>query len=488
MNSPRDDYQESPLAKTKIVATLGPACNSPDMLRQMVVAGVDIFRLNFAHGSHEVLAESVTAIRQIAAELGRPVGILGDLGGPKIRLEDLPGGSLRVDWGERYSFVHETDPEDPTQFSTTYDGLIDDLKVNDPVLLADGTVALRVVEKHADRAVCVVEQPGLLRSGQGVNLPGVDLRVPSVTEKDRADLAWAVAQGLDFIGLSFVRRGDDIHELRRLIGELGPEHLPFIVAKIEKPEAVVALEGILTEADVVMVARGDLGVEIDIVRVPAIQKQIIRECNRQRVPVITATQMLDSMQHNRIPTRAEASDVANAVLDGSDAVMLSGETAIGDYPLLSVAMMSRIVQEAEPFVVPHKELPIGVSSRNAATQMTRAVTLGAMHAAEQLAANLIVVLTRSSKTAIAVSELRSPIPILALTDSPRTARRLCVAWGVTALVTDVCQKPPECWMDSVVEWGRQQGILETGHRVVLVGSTDWTQPGKDLMLVHTVAE
>ncbi len=487
MNSPQDGYQESPLAKTKIVATLGPACDSPDMLRQMVVAGVDIFRLNFAHGRHDELAESVVAIRKMAAELGRSVGILGDLGGPKIRLGTLPGGSQRVDRGERYAFVHNPDPDNPTEFSATYNGLVDDLKVDDPVLLADGTVALRVVDKQADRAVCVVEQPGLLRSGQGVNLPGVDLRVPSVTEKDRADLAWAVAQGLDFIGLSFVRRADDIYELRRLIGQLNPEHSPFIVAKIEKPEAVVELDGILTQADVIMVARGDLGVEIDIVRVPAIQKQIIRECNRQRVPVITATQMLDSMQHSQMPTRAEASDVANAVLDGSDAVMLSGETAIGEYPLQSVVMMSRIVQEAEPFVVPHKELPIGVSSRNAATQMTRAVALGAMHAAEQLAADLIVVLTRSSKTAIAVSELRSPIPILALTDSPQTARRLCVAWGVTALVTDVCQKTPECWMEFVVTWGRQQGILETGHRVVLVGSTNWTQPGKDLMLVHTVA-
>ncbi len=472
--------------KTKVVATVGPACGSPDRLRRMAAAGVDIFRLNFAHGQHEQMAEHVAAIRRIADELDRPVGILGDLGGPKIRLGALTDGALQVDRGRKYAFVSEADPNDPTALTTTYDGLIDDLDVDDPVLLADGTVALRVVEKLPDRAVCVVEQPGLLRSGQGVNLPGIGLRVPSITEKDRTDLAWAVAHGLDFIGLSFVRRASDIQHLRRLIEELKPQQSPYIVAKIEKPEAVAELEGILAETDAVMVARGDLGVEVDIVRVPALQKRIIRACNRRRVPVITATQMLDSMHRNTLPTRAEASDVANAVLDGTDAVMLSGETAIGNYPLRSVTMMIRIVREAEPLMVANRELPIGVSSRNVATETTRAVALSAMHAAEQLAANLIVVLTRSGKTALAVSELRSPISILALTDSPHTARRLCIAWGVRCVVTDVCRGTPQQMMEFVVDWGRRQEVLEAGQYVVLVGTTDWARPGKDLMLVHTV--
>lgn len=483
--SSRTDYCEHLLAKTKIVATVGPACDAPEMLGRMVTAGVDIFRLNFAHGEHSSLVRIIAAIRQIAEELDRPVGILGDLGGPKIRLGNLPGGTLEVAEERRYAFAREAVADDPEALTTTYDGLVDDVEIGDFVLLADGTVTLRVVEKHPDRAVCSVEQPGMLRSGQGVNLPGSDLRVPTLTEKDRSDLVWALAQGLDFIGLSFVRRAEDIRLLRRLVDESKPEHVPFIVAKIEKPEAVRELDGILLETDAVMVARGDLGVEVDIVKVPVIQKRIISACNRRQVPVITATQMLDSMQYHSLPTRAEASDVANAVLDGSDAVMLSGETAIGKYPLRSVVMMSRIVGEAEPFVISSKELPAG-TARNAATQATRAIAVSAMQAAEQLAANLIVVITRSGKTAMAVSELRSQIPILALTDSPHTAKRLTVVWGVHAVVTEVCQGTPQQFTAFVVDWGKRRGLLDKGHRIVFVGTTDWTRAEKDLMLVHAV--
>jgi len=484
-DSPRNDYHEALLTKTKIVATVGPACDAPEMLGRMVAAGVDIFRLNFAHGEHRRMARTIAAIRRTTEGLDRHVGILGDLGGPKIRLGSLPGGELRVDQDRRYVFTRQSKPDDPEALTTTYDGLIDDLEVEDSVLLADGTVMLRVVEKYADRAICAVEQPGLIRSGQGVNLPGSDLRVPALTDKDRDDLAWALRQGLDFIGLSFVRRAEDIRLLRSLIGGVEPERVPFIVAKIEKPEAVRELEGILLETDAVMVARGDLGVEVDIVKVPAIQKQIIAACNRCQVPVITATQMLDSMQRHSLPTRAEVSDVANAVLDGSDAVMLSGETAIGEYPLRSVAMMSRIVREAEPLVRSNKELPAG-TSRNSATQATRAIALSAMHAAEQLSANLIVVLTRSGRTAMGVSELRSRIPILALTDSAATARRLSVVWGVHAVVREVCQGTPQQFTKFVVDWGERQRILERGHRIIFVGTTDWARSEKDLILLHTV--
>ena len=487
MSPPQQQYRESPSTKTKIVATVGPACDSPAMLRQLVLAGVDIFRLNFAHGSFDQMAERTLAIRKIAADLHRQVGILGDLGGPKIRLGNLPGGSMYLEHGARYTFASEADPDDPTTLTTTYDGLIDDLRVGDPILLADGTVSMRVIVKPPGKAVCTVEQPGRLSSGQGVNLPGVDLQMPSITEKDRADLAWAVDHGLDFIGLSFVRRAEDIRELRALIAEHNPEHPPIIVAKIEKPEAVEQLEDILAETDAVMVARGDLGVEVDIVRVPKLQKQIIRACNRQRVPVITATQMLDSMESNSRPTRPEASDVANAVLDGSDAVMLSGETAIGEYPLEAVTMMSRIIRETEPLVVPNKELPMGVYSRHDATQITRAVTLGAMYAAEKIEANLLVVLSHSGKSAMALSGLRSPIPIVAVTDNQRTARSMCIAWGVTGVVSDACSALPQDWMEFVVDWGQKQGLLKQGDCVVLVGTTDWSRAGKDVILVRSVS-
>jgi pyruvate kinase len=486
MTQSRPDYREALLTKTKIVATVGPACDSRDQLRRLAIAGVDVFRLNFAHGKHEALRAVIAAIREVSAELDRPIGLLADLAGPKIRLGPLPEEGLYLDPGTRYAFVREPDDTDPHTLTSNYDGLIDDLDVGDRVLLADGTVSLRVEEKQADRAICSVEQPGHLRSRQGINLPGSTLRVPSLTEKDRADLVFALEQRLDFVSLSFVRKADDLRELRSLIEQHGTDAPPFLVAKIEKPQALDDLDDILSESDAVMVARGDLGVEVDIVRVPTLQKEIIRRCNRRRVPVITATQMLDSMQHSELPTRAETSDVANAVLDGTDAVMLSGESAIGKYPVESVTMMSRIVREAEPKVVPRRELPLGVVSRNAATQMTKAVTAGAIQAAEYLDANLIVVLTRSGRTAIAVSELRSGIPILALTDNARTARRLCLAWGVTPVATDVCNAPTAELIAFVEGWGRRHEVLVPGNRIVFVGTSNWSLEGKNQMLVHVV--
>ena len=404
----RAKYAETPLVKTKIVATLGPACESPEMLRQLVEAGVDLFRLNFAHGTHDWFAKIIDEVRQLSQRLGRPIGLLGDLAGPKIRLGEIPGGSVRCRHEERVQFVRTADASDPLKFTCTYEPLIDDLQVGDQVLLADGTVSLRVVECPPDRqsAICEVQQPGVVRSRQGVNLPGVALSTPALTDKDRYDLEFALDQQLDYVSLSFVRSAADIRLLRKTILELGPELVPWIVAKIEKTEALTELEQIVSETDAVMVARGDLGVEADIARVPTLQKQIIGLCNRHRVPVITATQMLDSMQKNELPTRAEVSDVANAVLDGTDAVMLSGETAVGEYPMEAVAMMSRVCQEAERLVEPRPMSDTLSSSRTRATAITEAVTHGAGTAAETLGADLIVVATRGGKTAMAMSKQR----------------------------------------------------------------------------------
>ena len=478
-------YHERPLTKTKIVATVGPACGSEDGLRQLALAGVDVFRLNFAHADHETLTGVTRIVRGLADELQRPIGLLGDLSGPKIRLGELPQEGFETERDARIAFTREPRPG---ALTSSYEGLIDDLAVDDPVLLADGTVALRVIEKHTDSAVCTVEQPGLLRSRQGINLPGVRLKLPGLTDKDLHDLEWAIEHEIDFIGLSFVRSPDDIRQLRSRVEQHAPRHFPFIVAKIEKPEAVECLDEILSETDAVMVARGDLGVEVDIVRVPTIQKQIIRACNRHRIPVITATQMLDSMEENSRPTRAEASDVANAVLDGSDAVMLSGETAIGKYPARSVEIMSRIVREAEPFVVPKTELPVGLTSRNTATQITRALTLGAMHAADELEAALIVVLSRGGKSALAVSELRSPVPIIALTDNHAIARQLCLAWGVTPVVSNVCQDSPAELISFVEKSARERGLVHAGQQIVFVGTSDWSKPGKDVIRIHAVED
>ena len=486
--------REAPLVKTKIVATVGPACWEPDGLRGLVEAGVDVFRLNFAHGEHDRLAGVVAEVRRISADLDKPVALLGDLSGPKIRLGDLPGDGLQCDPGETFTFARGADPDDDRVLTCTYDCLLDDLRAGDRVLLADGTVAMRVkeiVEENGEpaRAVCVVEQPGLLRTRQGINLPGVALSTPSLTEKDRDDLAFAVRQGLDYVGLSFVRRAADVTGLREAIAAHEANNPPQIVAKIEKLEAVDDLEHIVVATDAVMVARGDLGVEADIARVPVLQKRIIRLCNRHRVPVITATQMLDSMQAAERPTRAEATDVANAVLDGSDAVMLSGETAIGLHPKGAVRMMSRIAVEAESdpsfSIAGLREEADG--TRHRAHPITEAVTEGAVAAARQLDAALIVVATHSGKTALSVSSKRSRIPILALTDRSDSARRMALYFGVTPVRTDAVNGEPRELLAFVTDWGKKNDALHPGDRVVLIGSTVWSRKGHDLMVVQQIS-
>lgn len=481
-----DPGSERPLVKTKIVATVGPACRAYEQLKGLAAAGVDLFRLNFAHGDHESLADVVANVREISRELNRAIGLLGDLSGPKIRLGELPAEGLCLDEGRHVSFVRKKNGNSSHTLTCSYPKLIDDLGVGDKVLLADGTVTLRVTEISENEAVCVVEQPGCVRSRQGVNLPGVSLSTPSLTEKDRADLQFALEQRLDYIGLSFVRRAEDVRELKELIAAAGLENPPHVVAKIEKMEALSDLDRILDETDAVMVARGDLGVEADIARIPILQKRIIRLCNQRRVPVITATQMLESMQSADRPTRAEATDVCNAVLDGSDAVMLSGETAIGDHPQRVVAMMSRIVRESERLVAPSEENPQEVRERHRALIATEAVTAGAGAAAKSLDANLIVVATHSGRTALSVSRQRGQIPVIALTDSRESARRMTLYWGVTPLVTEIVNQSPRDMLDFVVRWGRSGGTLRQGNRLVLVTMSNWSADGHDLMLVHAI--
>jgi len=489
MESPGRQYQERHRVKTKIIATVGPAVESKEQLRALVDAGVDIFRLNFAHGTHEWLSQIVTRVREISDEICQPLAILGDLSGPKIRLGEFSHGEIVCREGERYTFVDEGAPQSPGEMTSTYQRLIDDLHTGDSILLADGTVRMVVVEKdeEARRVVCEVLDGGTLRSRQGINLPGVELSTAALTDKDLDDLAWGLEHELDFIGLSFVRRAEDVRDLKHRIRSSERSHQPQVIAKIEKLEAVDALDEILHFADGVMVARGDLGVEVDIVRVPTLQKQIIRTCNQHRIPVITATQMLDSMQGNDRPTRAEASDVANAVLDGSDAIMLSGETAIGKFPVKSVAMMSRIAREAERFVNVRHEVDWQSEERTRAQVVTEAVTVAASTAAEYLRADLMVVATHSGKTAMAVSKQRSPVPLLALTDQLSTSRRMCLYWGVAPLLTHVVEHSPEALLKFVVEGGKEPNLLQSGSRVVLIGSTKWSAQGHDMMLVHAVS-
>lgn len=482
-------YAEGALVKTKIVATLGPASASPERLRELLHAGVDVFRLNFAHGAYDWYATVVASIREAAAQAGRPIGILGDLSGPKIRLGELPAEGFRCRHDAIIKFVRVPQPDHPEHLTCTYTPLIDDLRPGDRVLLADGSVALRVqsTDVVVGEAVCRVEHPGLIRSRQGVNLPGVALSTPAITEKDREDLTWALDHQLDFIGLSFVRNSADIRHLRKLIADHGTKTPPWIIAKIEKTEAIADLENILDETDAVMVARGDLGVEADITRVPTMQKRIIRLCNERRLPVITATQMLDSMQKNELPTRAEVSDVANAILDGTDAVMLSGETAIGEHPVATVAMMSRIAQDAERLLEPRQGPDLHPTSRSRATVITEAITAGAGTSAAKLGADLIAVATRGGKTAMALSRQRLSVPILALTDRPEIARRLTLCWGVLPEDTPAVSLPPSELLSYVERRGKDLDLLESGSKLVLVGNSNWDHEWHDMCLAHVVS-
>ena len=478
------------LAKTRIVATVGPASADHTTLRQLILAGVDVFRLNFAHGSHDWLSKILRTIHHISDELGFPVGVLGDLSGPKIRLGQLPDDEIMCQEGSIFHFVKHDTAADRSHLTCTYEKLIEDVQPGDRILLADGTVSMQVTQKSADRssASCLVTEPGLIRSRQGVNLPGVRLSTPSVTTKDQSDLIWALRHELDFIGLSFVRSARDIRQLRRLIDSASPTVNPLIVAKIEKTEAVDDLDAILESTDAVMVARGDLGVEAEISRVPILQKDIIRRCNERRIPVITATQMLDSMQTNDLPTRAEASDVANAVIDGTDAVMLSGETAIGKHPVICVKTMEDISVEAEPLAA-RNTVPDQISQQiRRAGPVTEAVAVGAVTVAVELDASLIVVATESGRTALALSRQRSNVPILAVTHREDIARRMCLYWGVTSLKSPLVRQSVEALLESVVQWGLEHRTLKSGDRVIVVGRTDWLGDGHDLMMVHEVPQ
>jgi pyruvate kinase len=473
--------------RTKIVATIGPASTDPQIMRQMVDAGVDVFRLNFSHGTHEDHTAAFETIRRIAAETENQLAVLQDLCGPKIRLGEIVGGVVDCKHDEEFVLVIErVKKDDPHYLTSTYLNLADDLEVGQSVLFADGTVAMDVVARGPGWARLKVTQPGHIRSNQGINVPRAGLSVAALTDKDLADLEWTATHEVDYVGLSFVRKAEDIALLRRELQRRGSG--ARIIAKIEKPQAVTNLDAIVAEADAVMVARGDLGVELDVVRVPAIQKQIIDACHRARVPVITATQMLNSMESNSRPTRAEASDVFNAVLDGTDAVMLSGETAIGQYPVEAVAMMSQIASEAETLLF--SELRTGapwtwsvvnwpgaagpghgpaenhsVARAGRVQPITESVVEAASLISRRLNASLLLVATSSGRTALVLSKHRNPAPTLAVANDTRTARAMALFWGVTPLLRpDVGSR--EELRAFVLDWSRQKGLITPGDRIV----------------------
>ena len=412
---------------SKIVCTIGPATHLPPMIRRLMQAGMDVARLNFSHGTHQMHAQSIAMLHAAAAELGKTIGILADLQGPKIRTGALAGGgTVNLRSGQQFVITTAKILGDSTRVSTIFRPLPREVKSGDRILLSDGLIELRVEKVSGQKVICRVLNGGELGEHKGINLPGVKLRVPALTEKDRQDLRFALAHGVDYIAVSFVRRAEDIQLAKSLIRRARKD--TPVIAKLEKPEAIENLEEILRISDGVMVARGDLGVEMNPERVPVVQKSIIARAREFRRPVITATQMLESMTQNPRPTRAEASDVANAIFDGSDAVMLSAETASGKYPIEAVSMMARIIQEAEASI---QEFPRPTSAQER-LKVAETVAELVCHASRELHMKLIAVFTHSGFTARLVSRYRPLVPIVAFSPVPAIRRRMALLWGVTS--------------------------------------------------------
>ncbi|HEX2094955.1 MAG TPA: pyruvate kinase [Longimicrobiaceae bacterium] len=466
------------IRRTKIVCTLGPASWSPERITSLIVAGMDVARINFSHGDLEQHARTIQNIRQATAKSGRPVAILGDLQGPKIRVGVLPG-PVELRPGDAVTFAPEGEHRD-VELPTTYSHLAHDLDVGDVVLLADGLMELIVEDVAPPRVQMRVIHGGTLTSNKGINLPGVRVSVPSLTEKDLRDLEFALEQEVDYIALSFVRSAEDVHDLLRRI----PEGGPLVVVKVEKGLALENLQAILRTTAAAMVARGDLGVELPFEKVPLAQKRMIQLANASSRPVITATQMLESMIENPRPTRAEASDVANAIIDGTDAVMLSAETATGKFPVEAVKSMVRIAQEIEDSHViqagPHYDIPLE-SAEDGHTPTERAIAAAVAEAVRRLNAPLILTFTSSGATARVVSSFRPPVPILALTDSHRTYNQLALVWGVIPVLCS-----PEASFEEMLACGRQtaieRGLAQPGDRVVVTAGVPMHVPGTTNML------
>jgi pyruvate kinase len=453
---------------TKIVATIGPASAPKEMIKALADAGMDAARLNLSHGTHADHAERARNVRAVGEETGRPLAIIADLQGPKLRIGDLDETRTLVKGSEVIVAPEGASSDGELPVSPAVIGEV--LQPGHDVLIDDGHVRLKVKAVNGGAATCEVLIGGPVSSHKGVNLPGVPLPIPSLTPKDLDDLEFALELGVDFVALSFVRAAADVRDLKELIREAGSN--AHVIAKIEKAEAVDALDEVLAETDAVMVARGDLGVEIGPALVPLVQKRIILKALETGKPVITATQMLESMVTHAEPTRAEASDVANAVLDGTSAVMLSGETAVGSYPVEAVQTMDLIARAVEPSLGYRHQLPEAIEMPTVGQAMSNA----SCDLAEALGAKAILVPTFTGRTASAVARLRPRRPIIALTHHGYAVRHLAIEWGVTSVLIDECADVEELWARSL-EAARETGIVEAGDRVVLTAGTAVNMPG-----------
>jgi pyruvate kinase len=461
------------MPRTKIVCTIGPASRSPDILKEMIKAGMSVARLNFSHGTHAEHAEVIAHLRRLAPELGRPVAILQDLGGPKIRVGAIAAGTVTLEPGSLFTLTSRPVRGNAREVSVSYPALPRDVRKRDTLLLGDGAIELRVTRVSTQDIKCRVIIGGPLSSHKGINLPSRSLRLPSLTEKDAKDLTFGLRQKVDYVALSFVRSARDILRAKKLMA--ARKRAVPIIAKIEKHEALVNIDEIIPLVGSVMVARGDLGVEIPLETVPRVQKWLIRKSNVSGKPVITATQMLRSMVENPRPTRAEVTDVANAVLDGTDAVMLSEETAIGRFPVEAVRMMAKVVEDAE------REFPHADWIRKwwgkEGKSLSEAVAFSACNLAEEIGAAAIISFTQSGLTARLVSKFRPACPILALTPAPETYRRLSLVWGVTPIMATGLKTTDDV-IDRAFEAARASGLIKRGQTVVITAGVPLGVSGK----------
>jgi pyruvate kinase len=474
------DSSGGTMRRTKIVATLGPVSSSPDVIRQLIRAGMDVARLNFSHGSHEEHARQIANLRALSQELDTPVTILQDLQGPKIRVGELPGGAIALAPHQIVSLVPEAEfAGDEATVPLDYADVAGSAKPGMRVLLDDGLLELAVVDVVGRALRCRVVEGGLLKSRKGVNFPNLMLPLPSLTEKDIRDVEFGLAHGVDWISLSFVRTAADVRTLKKLLAAKGGSKP--VIAKIEKPQAVENLDEILREVSGVMVARGDLGVEVSPEKVPMLQKQIIEKCNRLGLPVITATQMLESMIRESRPTRAEASDVANAIIDGTDAVMLSGESAIGAYPIRAVEMMARIATEVEAGIG-FKAYPADEPSN------AHALSEGATAVARVVDLRAIVVLTTSGHTARLVAAERSKTALFALTNDANVYHSLNLHWGIKPLVVAGTPSNFEGLVEQAETALRARHLVSPGDKILVIGGVPpGERHGSNFMKLHLVS-
>ncbi|QYM76358.1 pyruvate kinase [Leucobacter luti] len=465
----------------KIVATWGPAVSSYDHTLELIRAGVNVARLNMSHGTYNVHEGIYRNIRRAEIEVGRPIAVLADLQGPKIRLGKFEGGPYDLEVGDEFAITTRDVVGTRELAGTTHKGLPGDVRPGDPLLVDDGKVGLRAVRVTEDTVYTVVEVPGAVSNNKGINLPGVAVNVPALSEKDEQDLRWALALGADYIALSFVRDADDITRVHEIMDEEGIR-LP-VIAKIEKPQAVDNLEEIVAAFDGIMVARGDLGVEMPLERVPVVQAEAVALARRNAKPVIVATQVLESMIENPRPTRAEASDCANAVLDGADAVMLSGETSVGAYPVEAVATMARIIESTEEHALDRIE-PLGAAPRT----QGGALTLAASEVADFIGARYICVFTESGDTVRRMSRLRRPIPIIGFTPDPETRRRMELTWGARSYLVPRVESTDEMFAQAD-ELLLEHSRAELGDKVVMIaGSPPGIVGTTNTLRIHRMGE